>query len=98
VLRRLSHGRSISQRAIYIASVCFISSYIALDVLALDESSFPALVATIERSSVLAVIPSQVEICYSPNAVEHSQIIATLLDHRLKNYFRLRMTKLTPTL
>lgn len=66
MLVRLPHIRNSSwQRTVYIVCLCFVFSYIAFDVLDLDGSNLTAL----ERS-MLAVIPSDVEIPYSPGRVE----------------------------
>ena len=69
MLMCLPHIRNSSrQRAMYIVCMCFVFSYIAFNVLDLDGSNLTAL----ERSSMLAVMPSDVEIPYSPARVERA--------------------------
>jgi hypothetical protein len=80
------------QRAMYFVFVCFVFSYIAFDVLDLDGSNLPSFAPTIERSAIVAVIPSEVEISYSSDAVDHLHTISALLADPLREYLRLRMT------
>ncbi len=54
------------QRTLYIVCLCFVFSYIAFDVLDVDGSNLAAL----QRSSMVAVMPSPVEIPYSSDPVE----------------------------
>jgi hypothetical protein len=91
--RCLQLHHSNRQRAIYFACVCFVFSYIVFNVLDLDGSNLPSFAATIERASIVAVIPSEVEISYTPDAVEHLQIIKALLTDRFREYVRFRMTR-----
>jgi hypothetical protein len=85
--------RSNRQRAMYIACMCFVFSYIAFDVLDLDGSSLPSFVATIERSSIVAVTPSDAEVSDSSDRVEHVQTIAALLADRFREYARFQITR-----
>jgi hypothetical protein len=61
-------------------------------VLDLDGSNLPLLVRTLERSSVVAVIPSEVEIHYSSDRVEHARTIAALVTDAFTKYARRLMT------
>ena len=90
--RGLELHHSKRQRAMYFACVCFVFAYIAFDVLDLDGSNFPTLVGVIERSAIVAVLPSEVEISSSPDPIEHSKIIKVLFADRLREYVRFRMT------
>ncbi len=56
------------QRTLYFVCLCFVFSYIAFDVLDLDGSNLTAL----ERSSMVAVMPSPVEIPYPSDPVERA--------------------------
>ena len=90
---RLPHiHKSSRQRAMYIVCVCFVLSYIAFDVLDLDGSDLPLLVTTLERPSLVAVIPSEVEIPYSFDRVEHARTIAALVADAFREYARFQMT------
>ena len=93
MLRHFPHiCDSTLHRAMYIVCMCFVFSYIAFDVLDLDGSSLPSLVTTLERSSVVAVILSEVEIPYSSDRVEHARTIAALVADTFTEYARLQMT------
>ena len=95
MLVRLRHVyKSSRQRALYIVCVCFVFSYIAFDVLDLDGSNLPSFVTTLERSFVLAVIPSNVEIPHSSDQGEHARTIAALPEDSSAEYTRFQMTKL----
>ena len=76
----------------YIVCMCFVFSYIAFDVLDLDGSDLPSLVTTLERPSIVAVVPSEVEIPYSSDRVEHARTIAALVADGFTEYSRFRMT------
>jgi hypothetical protein len=66
MLRRFSHiCHSTHQRAIYIVCMCFVFSYIAFNILDLDGSNLRSFVRPVERLSIVAIIPSVVEIPYS---------------------------------
>ena len=54
------------QRLMYVFCLCFVFSYIAFEVLDLDGSNLAAL----ERSPMVAVVVSNVEIPYCPDGVE----------------------------
>jgi hypothetical protein len=86
------------QRVMYLACVCFVFSYIAFDVLDLDGSNFPTLVGVIERSAIVAVLPSEVEISSSHDPIEHSQTVKILFADRLREYVRFQMTRVLESL
>lgn len=93
VLMCLPHIRNSSrQRAMYIVCICFVFSYIAFDVLDLDGSNLPSLVTTLERPSIVAVIPSEIEIPYSSDRVEHARTIAAAVADAFTAYARFQMT------
>jgi hypothetical protein len=95
MLVRLPHVyKSSRQRALYIVCVCFVFSYIAFDVLDLDGSNLPSFVTTLERNSMLAVIPSGVEIAYSSDRAEHAPTLAAMAADTFTEYARFQMTKL----
>jgi hypothetical protein len=94
MLVRLPHVyKSTQQRAMYIVCMCFVFSYIAFDVLDLDGSDLPSLLATLERSSIVAVVPSQVEIPCSSDRVEHARTIAALVADAFAKYARFQTTR-----
>ena len=73
MLRHFTYIRySTQHRAMYIVCMCFVFSYIAFNVLDLDESNLRSFVRPLERSSVVAVIPSEVEIPHSSDRSEHA--------------------------
>lgn len=76
----------------YIVCMCFVFSYIAFNVLDLDGSNLLSLATPLERSSVIAVIPSEVEIPYSSDRVEHARTIAGLVADSFTEYARFQMT------
>ncbi len=80
------------QRAMYIVCICFVFSYIAFDVLDLDGSELPTLITALERPSIVAVIPSEVEIPYSSDRVEHARTIAAVVADAFREYVRSQMT------
>lgn len=82
------------QRAIYIACLCFVFSYIAFDVLDLDESNLSPLARAMERSSIVAVISSDAEIPYSSDRVAHARAIAALVADTLTQYARFQTTRI----
>jgi hypothetical protein len=95
VFVHLPHIRNSSpQGAIYIVCLLFVFSYIAFDVLDLDGSNFPRLFNPVQRSSIVAVIPSDAEIPYSTDRGEHAPGIAAQASDTLTEYTRLQMTRL----
>lgn len=93
MLVRLPHVyKSARQRAMYVVCMCFVFSYIAFDVLDLDGSDLPSLVTTLERPSIIAVVPSEVEIPYSSDRVERARTIAALVADGFTEYGRFWMT------
>ncbi len=82
------------QRAMYIVCLCFVFSYIAFNVLDLDGSNLPSVAKAVERSSILAVIPSDAEIPYSSDRVEDAWTIAAQRANSLADYTRFQMTRL----
>ena len=52
-------------RATYIVSTVLVFSYIFFDVLDLDGSNFPKLFAPVERNTIVAVVPTGVQLNYS---------------------------------
>ncbi len=92
---RLPHIRnSWLWRTIYIVCLFFVTSYIAFDVLDLDGSNLPSVFTPVERSSFVAVIPSDAEITYSSDWGEHVLPIAALAALTLTEYTRFEMTRL----
>jgi hypothetical protein len=65
-------------RAIYILSVLLVFSYIFFDVLDLDGSNFPKLFAPVERNTIVAVVPTGVQLNYSSEQSELCHHIAIL--------------------
>jgi|RhiMetdeSRZDD1v2_1073273.scaffolds.fasta_scaffold878719_2 hypothetical protein len=64
------HSSRVS-RAIYVLSILLVFSYIFFDVLDLDGSDFPRLFTPVERTIIVAVVPSATQFNYSP---EHSEL------------------------
>jgi hypothetical protein len=92
MLRHFLHIRhSTQQRAMYIVCMCFVFSYIAFNVLDLDGSNLRLFVKPLERPSLVAVIPSEVEIHYSSDRVEHAPAIVALVTDAFTKYARLLM-------
>ncbi len=93
MLRRFPRIRhSTLHRAMYIASMCFVFSYIAFDVLDLDGSNLPSFLATLERSSVVAEIRSEPDIPDSFDRIEHAWTTAAPVADEFTTYNRLLMT------
>ncbi len=82
------------QRAIYIVCLFFVFSYIAFDVLDLDESNLPSFFAPLERTSIVALVPSDADVSYSSDRSEHAPNVAALVAHTLTEYTRFQMTRL----
>ena len=57
---------SIVSRSIHVFSVLLVFFYILFDVLDLDGSSFPRLMAPMKRTVIVAVVPSGAHFHYSP--------------------------------
>ena len=76
---RIRH--STQQRAMYIVCICFVFSYIAFNVLDLDGSNLRSFVRPRETFSIVAVIPSVVEIPYysesSDNEFRKNDLLST---------------------
>jgi hypothetical protein len=93
MLRRFPHiHESSRQRAMYIVCVCLVFSYIFFDVLDLDGSNIPSLVKTLERPSIVAVMPSDVEIPHSSDRSQHSPPSAAIVADSFTEYARSQMT------
>ena len=92
MLARLPHiHNSNRRRAMYIVCMCFVFSYIAFNVLDLDGSNLSSLVSTLERPAFVAVIPSEIEIAYSSDRVEHARTIAALVADTFTEYARFQI-------
>ena len=94
MLRHFLHIRhSNQQRAMYIVCMCFVFSYIAFNVLDLDGSNLSSFVTAMERSSIVAVIPSDIEIPYSSDRVDHAPTIAAPVADAFREYARFQRTR-----
>ncbi len=90
----LPHIRNSSlQWAIYIVCLFFVFSYIAFDVLDLDGSNLPRLFNPVQRSSIVAVMPSDAEIPYSTDRGEQASAIPALAADSSTEYTRFQMTR-----
>jgi hypothetical protein len=89
---RIRH--STQQRAMYIVCMCFVLSYIAFNILDLDGSNLRSFVTPMERSSIVGVIPPDLEIPYSSDRVEHVRTIAALVADIFTEYARRQTTRI----
>ena len=80
------------QRAMFIVCMCFVFSYIVFNMLDLDGSNLRSFVRPLERYSVVAVIPADVEIPRFSERVEHTWTIAALMADTFTEYARFQTT------
>jgi len=73
---------SIVSRSIHVLSVFLVFSYIFFDALDLDGSSFPRLFKPVERTTIVAVMPTAVQLNYSSEQSELCDKIALLFTDR----------------
>ena len=69
-------------RAIYVVSILLVFSYIFFDVLDLDGSNFPRLFTPVERTIIVAVVPSGTQLNYSSDESELRGDISLLFVDR----------------
>ena len=58
-------GRSVRQ-AVHIVSMLLVCSYVFFDVLDLDGSDFPRLLSPVQKTIIVALVPSEAELFNSP--------------------------------
>ena len=75
-------------RATYVASILLVFSYILFDVLDLDGSSFPRLMAPMKRTVIVAVVPSGAHLHYSPEQSEVGGDMSLRFTDRSAEYSR----------
>ncbi len=78
------------KRAVYVACTLVVLSYILFEVLDLDGSNFPSLLAPVERSVIVAEVPSSIEVNYSPERTEPLPEVVLPLATRSVRHLRLR--------
>jgi hypothetical protein len=79
---------SIVWRATYVASILLVFFYILFDVLDLDGSSFPRLMAPMKRPVIVAVVPSGAHFHYSPEQSKLGSDISLRFTERSAEYSR----------
>jgi hypothetical protein len=75
-------------RAACVASVLVVFVYVLFDVLDLDGSNFPRLFTPVERTIIVAFVPSGIELNYSFEESELCGDLSTLLADRSEEYSR----------
>jgi hypothetical protein len=93
----VSHFRPIGssglRRAAYLACGLIVLSYFLFDVLDLDGSNFLLLLTPLERSVIVAELPSEIELTHSLERSEPLGDIAFPLAEKSGNYIRLQRAK-----
>jgi len=79
---------SIVSRPIYVLNILLVFSYIFFDVLDLDGSNFPRLFTPMERTIIVAVMPSGTQLDYFSKESELYSVISLLLTDRSAEYNR----------
>jgi hypothetical protein len=91
---RRSFNSSIFWRATHVVCVLLVFSYILFDILDLDGSNFSRLLATVERSTIVAEVPDAVPLNYSPEKSESWGETSLLLPDQSGLHARLCWTEL----
>lgn len=73
-------------RATYVVCALLVFSYILFDVLDLDGSNFPSVVAPEETTVIVAVVPSDTQLRDSPDATERWVNIPFVFTDRSEKY------------
>jgi hypothetical protein len=73
-------GRSVRQ-AVHIVSMILVCSYIFFDVLDLDGSDFPRLLHPVQKTLIVALVPSEAELFNSPKPpVPQDSTLTPIID------------------